>query len=64
MAQAILFWIFWAFVAIFIDKNDSLVFFPFILIIAAHICIASGAKLSFASVFKFVFNMLLKKILV
>ena len=29
MVQAMLFRIFWAFVAVFIDKNDCLIFFPF-----------------------------------
>ena len=46
MAEAVLFRIFWTFVAIFIDKND--IFFCLIFIVIL-ICIANGAKLSFAS---------------
>ena len=50
MVQAILFRIFWAFVAIFDDKNDFLNFR--LIFIVNHICIANGAKFSFASVYQ------------
>ena len=55
MVQAIFFRIFWAFFAIFSDKNDFLIFFPFDFH-TIHICIAGGAKLSFASVLRFVYR--------
>ena len=49
MVQVYLFRIFWSFAGIFIYKNDFWNFFPFDFH-NIHICIANGAKLSFASV--------------
>ena len=50
--QAVFFRIFWFFFAVFVDKNDFLIFFRLIFIFIL-ICIAIGAKLSFASVLNF-----------